>query len=233
MSDMSNNYEDVIATIEKAAKKAHRNVEDITLIAVSKTKPIAMIEEAIKLGMDNFGENKPQEIRDKTKVLGTETLHWHMIGHLQSNKIKYVIETCDFIHSVDSVKLGEELEKEAIKRDCDVFILLQVNVADEESKGGFSIEECYNVLPIFAAFKRVHVQGLMTIAPYVDNPEDNRQIFRQLHEIFVDIKSKNIDNVSMNALSMGMTGDYEVAIEEGATHIRVGTGIFGERNYNS
>jgi len=228
---LKNNYEVVIKNVKVACKNSSRNSQDVTVIAVSKTKPLTMVEDAIKAGMSIFGENKPQEIRDKVKDVSTK-VSWHMIGKLQSNKIKYVIEVCDLIHSVDSLKLANKLEEEALKRNIDVNILLQVNITKEESKNGFTVDELYNSLDKISQFKKIHVEGLMTIPPYVIDPEENRGIFRQLNEIFVDIKSKNIDNISMNNLSMGMSGDYMVAIEEGATFVRVGTGIFGERNYN-
>lgn len=224
------NYQDVLKNVEQACKNSSRNSDDVCVIAVSKTKPLSMIEDAIKAGMTVFGENKPQEIRDKYNEVSTK-VSWHMIGKLQSNKIKYVIETCDLIHSVDSLKLVNKLEEEAIKRDIHVDILLQVNITQEDSKSGFTVDELYNSLDEISRLTRVHVKGLMTIPPFVTDPEENRGVFRKLNEICVDIKSKNIDNISMNALSMGMTGDYMVAIEEGATYVRVGTGIFGERNY--
>ena len=228
---LKDNYELVMRHIEQACTKVNRNSKDVTLIAVSKTKPLSMVEDAIKAGMTVFGENKPQEIRDKVKDVSTK-VSWHMIGTLQSNKIKYVIETCDLIHSVDSLKLAYKLEEEAIKRDINVDILLQVNITEEASKSGFTVEELYKGLESLSQLSKVHIKGLMTIPPFVTDPEENRGIFRQLHEIFVDIKSKNIDNISMDALSMGMTKDYAVAVEEGATYVRVGTGIFGDRDYN-
>jgi hypothetical protein len=230
IEQLKNNYEEVLNKVEAACIKASRDKNDVTVIAVSKTKPLSMVEDAISAGMTHFGENKPQEIRDKTKEVSKD-VHWHMIGKLQSNKIKYVIETCELIHSVDSIKLAKRINSEAIKRQCHVNILIQVNITGEESKSGFSIAELYDSLEFFSKLEHVHVQGLMTIPPFVDTPEDNRLTFRQLNEVFVDIKSKNIDNITMSALSMGMTVDYEVAVEEGATYIRVGTGIFGERNY--
>ncbi len=229
--ELLDNYQTVVANVEAACKRVGRNPDDITIIAVSKTKPLSMIEDAIAVGMTHFGENKPQEIRDKTREV-SKKVHWHMIGKLQSNKIKYVIETCDLIHSVDSLKLAENLSKEACKRDCDVQVLLQVNIADEETKSGFKAKELYDVIDRINELERIHVLGLMAIPPFVDNPEDNRSYFRELHEIFVDIKSKNIDNINMNVLSMGMTNDYQVAVEEGATCVRVGTGIFGARDYS-
>lgn len=224
-----NNYEKVKENIICTCKKCGRSPSDVTLIAVSKTQPIERIELAHQLGMDHFGENKPQEIRDKSKVLPSD-LHWHMIGNLQANKIKYVVETCELIHSVDSLILASKINEEAIRRNHTVNILLQVNVSSENSKNGFEVDELYSSLEDLSKLKNVQIKGLMTIAPFVENPEDNRIHFRKLHEVFIDIKGKNIDNITMSALSMGMTGDYQVAIEEGATYVRVGTGIFGIRN---
>lgn len=228
--ELKANFLEVQENIKKACARVGRNAEEVTLIAVSKTKPIELVEMAIDVGMTLFGENKPQEIRDKTKMIHAN-VSWHMIGKLQSNKIKYVIDTCDLIHSIDSLNLAEKLNAEALKREIQVNILLQVNLINEESKSGFSVTSLYESLDKLSKLSHLNIQGLMAIPPFVSNPEENRYYFRQLKEIFVDIKSKNIDNISMNALSMGMTGDYEVAIEEGATYVRVGTGIFGARNY--
>ena len=217
--------------IRKACKRAGRNAEDVTLIAVSKTKPLSMIEEAYAAGMREFGENKPQEMRDKAKLLNVP-VHWHMIGTLQSNKIKYVVGTACMIHSVDSLALALAIEKEAAKKELVMDILLEVNVAEEESKHGFSEAEIYPIVKDIAKLPHLRLRGLMTVAPYTENAEENRIYFRKMKELLVDINSKNIDNISMDSLSMGMSSDYEVAIEEGATMVRVGTGIFGERNYS-
>lgn len=229
---LEQNYQNVLANIQAACQRSGRNPEDITLIAVSKTKPVELVRMAIDIGMTEFGENKPQEIRDKTKQISAP-IKWHMIGHLQSNKIKYVLTSCALIHSVDSLKLAQQLNDQATKKETHVNILLQVNISEEKSKQGFLVDELEDRVRQIGRLDHIRIQGLMTIAPYVDDPEDNRHLFRQLNELLIDIKSKNIDNVNMNVLSMGMTGDYAVAIEEGATHIRVGTGLFGERSYNN
>ncbi len=225
------NIEAVQANIETACQKAGRDPREVTLIAVSKTKPLSDIEEAIDCGMMEFGENKVQELVDKIEHV-SRPVHWHLIGHLQTNKVKYIADKGLLIHSVDSVKLAKEIQKEAVKKQADCDILLEVNVAREESKFGFTCEEVPDAVAEIAQLSNVHIQGLMTIAPFVENPEDNRVIFAKLHKLLLDIKSRNIDNVNMNVLSMGMTNDYTVAVEEGATMIRVGTGIFGARNYN-
>lgn len=225
------NIASVKQNIEDACRKVNRNPEEVTLIAVSKTKPLSDIEEAIACGMYEFGENKVQELTNKMEQVSTP-VHWHLIGHLQTNKVKYVVDKGLLIHSVDSVRLAEEIQKEAAKRQVHCDILLEVNVAEEESKFGFSYDEVMDRVKEIALFPNVHIQGLMTIAPFVENPEENRNFFANLHKLLLDIKSINIDNVNMSVLSMGMTNDYMVAIEEGATMVRVGTGIFGTRNYN-
>lgn len=222
------NYNDVKARMEAACVRAGRNPKDVTLIAVSKTKPVSMLQEAYEAGARTFGENKVQEIVEKYPQMPSDA-KFHMIGHLQTNKVGQVIEKAVLIHSVDSVHLAEKIEKEAAKRNMVAEILLEVNVAREESKFGLYMEDVVSVLESIQKFPHVCVKGLMTIAPYVENAEDNRKYFKDLYQLYVDIKSKNLDNGTMSVLSMGMTGDYEVAVEEGATMIRVGTGIFGSR----
>lgn len=211
-----------------ACEMSARSLSDVTLIAVTKTKPLSMLWDAYEAGVRDFGENKVQEILLKAPELPPD-IRWHMIGHLQKNKVKQIIDKVVLIHSVDSVELSEVIEKEAAKKDLHVDILLEVNVAKEDSKSGFYEEELLDAVTKIAGFPHVHIKGLMTIAPFVDNSEENRYIFKKLYELCVDTKTKNIDNVSMEVLSMGMTGDYQVAIEEGASMIRVGTGIFGAR----
>lgn len=227
---VAENYKAVEQKVCEACARSGRDRSEVTLIAVSKTKPVEMIREAFDAGADVFGENKVQELCDKFEAL-PEELHWHLIGHLQRNKVKYVIGKAELIHSVDSMRLAEEISKESVKKGTITDILIEVNVAEEESKFGVTVEETENLIRQIAVLPGIHIQGLMTIAPYVTDPEENRPVFRILKKLAVDIKKKNIDNVNMNVLSMGMTGDYEVAIEEGATMVRVGTGIFGERNY--
>ena len=224
------NYKEVEKHVEDACKRAGRKREEVTLIAVSKTKPVSMIEELLSLHVMDFGENKVQELTAKVESLSSD-LHWHLIGHLQRNKVKYIVDKTCLIHSVDSLRLAEEISKEAQKKQVTAKILIEVNVAEEESKFGVFIPEVLPLIEKVSHLPNITIQGLMTIAPYVENPEENRWIFQKLKNLSIDIKEKNFDNVTMDVLSMGMTGDYEVAIEEGATHVRVGTGIFGERNY--
>lgn len=224
------NLDAVNGNIQAAALEAGRKQEEITLIAVSKTKPVSMVEEAYACGCRDFGENRVQELCDKCEVLPKD-IRWHLIGHLQRNKVKYVVDKAYLIHSVDSLRLAQEIQKEAEKKQIDVNILIEVNMAAEESKFGVSPDEAENLVREAAKLPNVHIQGLMTIAPVVEKPEDNAVHFANLKQLSVDIKGKNIDNVNMNVLSMGMTGDYMVAVEEGATMVRIGTGIFGERQY--
>lgn len=222
---------EVEQNIQQACDKVSRSREDVTLIAVSKTKPISVLQEAYNLGVRVFGENKVQELTEKYEALPKD-IHWHMIGHLQTNKVKYIVGKTALIHSVDSLHLAKEIEKQATKNNVIVPILIEVNIAEEESKFGIHKEETIALVRELAQMEHVHIRGLMTIAPYVENPEDNRPYFRAIRQLSVDIKQENIDNVNMDVLSMGMTGDYMVAIEEGATIVRVGTGIFGERQYH-
>ena len=228
---LKENLQEVEKRIAAACMRAGRRREDVTLIAVSKTKPVDMLREAYDLGIRVFGENKVQELTEKYDRL-PEDIRWHMIGHLQTNKVKYIVGKTELIHSVDSLKLAEMIEKESQKHGCVTDILVEVNVAEEESKFGLRMEEVIPFIEKIVQYPHINVRGLMTIAPFVENPEENRTIFADLHKLYVDIKEKNIDNDTVSILSMGMTNDYEVAIEEGATMVRIGTGIFGARNYN-
>ena len=217
--------------MDEACDRRGRSRRDVALIAVSKTKPVEMLEEAYRCGIREFGENKVQELCEKAERLPGD-IRWHMIGHLQRNKVKYIVDKVYLIHSVDSLRLAEEISKEALKKQVTVDILGEVNVAEEESKFGSTVEETLQLVKEMAVLPGIRIKGLMTIAPFVEDPEENRKYFAKLRQLAVDIESKNIDNVTMNVLSMGMTGDYEVAVEEGATMVRVGTGIFGERDYS-
>lgn len=227
---LKENLKNVESNIAIACEKAGRNRDEVTLIAVSKTKPVEVLQEAYDLGVRVFGENKVQELVDKYEALPKD-IRWHMIGHLQTNKVKYIIGKVEMIHSVDSLKLAETIEKESAKKNCITKILVEVNVAEEESKFGLHMEEVIPFIEKISTFEHIQLCGLMTIAPFVENSEENRTIFANLHKLSVDIMEKNIDNRNVSVLSMGMTNDYEVAIEEGATMVRVGTGIFGVRNY--
>lgn len=225
------NYLAVEEKVKEACRRAGRNRDEVTLIAVSKTKPMSMIEELLPLGVVDFGENKVQELTAKEEALPSG-IHWHMIGHLQRNKVKYIVDKACLIHSVDSLRLAETVSQEAEKKGVTANILIEVNVAGEDSKFGVSPDETAALAEAVSKLPNIAVKGLMTIAPFVENAEENREVFRNLRKLSVDIEEKKFNNVTMAVLSMGMTGDYEVAIEEGATMVRVGTGIFGERDYS-
>ena len=228
--DIKENIRKVKENMKNACLKAGRKPEDTTLIAVTKTKPFEMLMEAYDAGVRDFGENKVQDLMAKFELAPKDS-RFHMIGHLQKNKVKYLIGNVFLIHGVDSYELAEVIDKESKKKNVVTDILVEVNVAGEESKFGTTLNDAKDLVKKIASLTNVKVKGLMTIAPYVVDPEENRQYFSKMKKLSVDIRDKNIDNITMNVLSMGMTGDYEVAVEEGATYVRVGTGIFGERNY--
>lgn len=222
------NIKAVEEQITAACEKSGREQKDVTLIAVSKTKPVELLQEAYDCGCRDFGENKVQELVDKYEALPKD-IRWHMIGHLQRNKVKYIVGKVYMIHSVDSLRLAEEISKEAVKKHVEVPILIEVNVANEDTKFGTTCEEVLPLIREIAKLPNILIKGLMTIAPYVEDEEENRCYFQKLKKISVDIMEKNVDNVYMETLSMGMTGDYRTAVSEGATYVRVGTGIFGQR----
>lgn len=229
-SSIEENITEVKRRVEEAAKKAGRNPEDVLILAVSKTIDVPRIKEAVQCGLNSLGENRVQEIMDKYEPMG-EGINWHLIGHLQTNKVKYIIDKVCLIHSVESLKLAEEINKKAEKVGIIMDILVEVNISDEESKFGIKPEDCESFIRELSKMKNINVKGLMTVAPFTENPEENRVYFKGLKDLLVDINNKKIDNINMSELSMGMTGDFEVAVEEGATIVRVGTGIFGERFY--
>lgn len=228
MGDIQRNLHRIQREIGQACQRAGRAEGEVTLIAVSKTKPIELLREAYDGGTREFGENRVQELLSKIPLMPSD-VRWHLIGHLQTNKVRQVIGKTCLIHSVDSLKLAGEIEKESKRQDVVTDILLEVNVAREESKFGFLLEEVEEALKTIGGFPHVRVRGLMTVAPFVEDAEKNRAVFRKLYDFYVDMKTKNIDNGTMTVLSMGMTGDFTVAVEEGATMVRVGTGIFGAR----
>ncbi len=253
MSEIQANLMSVEQRIQAACERSGRDRSEVTLIAVSKTKPKELLAEAYEYGVRHFGENKVQELVQKYEELQQtfqDGVHWHLIGHLQRNKVKYIIDKAELIHSVDSYRLAEQIEAEAAKKDLVCDILIEVNIAEEDSKFGVKAEDAPALIEEIKKLPHIRIRGLMAIAPYVENPEKNRMHFKNLRQLYVDIKSKNADNdcneniskddfsrnqafaEHFNILSMGMTGDFEVAIEEGATMVRVGTGIFGERNYS-
>ena len=226
------NIQEVRQRIAAACGECGRDPKEITLVGASKMNDAAACREAVAAGIDALGENRVQELVAHLEDDAYAGARVHFIGHLQTNKVKYIVGKTSLIHSVDSLHLAKEIQKQAIKHDCSCDILVEVNIAGEASKFGTSRDEAISLVEEIAKLDHIHIKGLMTIAPFVDDPEDNRQYFRDIKQLSVDIAQKNIDNVSMNVLSMGMTGDYTVAIEEGATMVRVGTGIFGERDYS-
>ena len=231
MADIKENLANVRKNIEDACKKVGRDVSEVTLITVSKTKPLSDLRIAYEEGSRDFGENKVQELVSKIDEMPSD-VKWHLIGHLQRNKVKYIAGKVAMIHSVDSYRLAEESNVQAKKNSCVIPILIEINIAGEDTKFGIKPEEAEELIREISELENVKVSGLMTIAPNVANPEENRAYFKAMKDLFVDISSKNIDNVEMKVLSMGMTNDYTVAVEEGATMIRVGTGIFGARDYS-
>ncbi len=230
MGIIEQNIHTVEEKVAVAAKKCGKKREDILLLAVSKTQTVETIRQAVACGLNSLGENKVQEIMDKYEPVG-EGVHWHLIGHLQTNKVKYIIDKVEMIHSVESLKLAHEIEKRAAAKGLVMDVLVEVNIGEEKSKFGIVPQNTEAFLREIAKLPHLCVRGLMTVAPFVENAEDNREYFRQMKQLQVDINEKKIDNIKMDVLSMGMTGDYQVAIEEGATIVRVGTGIFGERDY--
>ena len=231
MADIKENLANVRKNIEDACKKVGRDVSEVTLITVSKTKPLSDLRIAYEEGSRDFGENKVQELVSKIDEMPSD-VKWHLIGHLQRNKVKYIAGKVAMIHSVDSYRLAEEINVQAKKNSCVIPILSEIDIAGEDTKFGIKPEEAEELIREISELENVKVSGLMTIAPNVANPEENRAYFKAMKDLFVDISSKNIDNVEMKVLSMGMTNDYTVAVEEGATMIRVGTGIFGARDYS-
>lgn len=229
MSSISENLNEIRTKIAAAARKSGRDVSDITLIAVTKTYSPDMINEAIDNGVTDIGENKVQEIVEKYDSV--KTVRWHLIGHLQTNKVKYIIDKVHMIHSVDSIRLMDEIERQAQKHNVIMNILIQVNISGEESKFGINPDELEEMLIHAGELKYVKVCGLMTILPKIDTDISLRLHFVNIKRIFLDICNKKYDNVDMQYMSMGMSGDYEIAIEEGSNMVRIGRAIFGERNY--
>ena len=229
MDSIKDRLEKVKDRIQRAAEGCHRDPETIRLVAVSKTMPVSKVQEAIQAGVTVLGENYVQEARDKINSLISFAVSWHFIGHLQSNKAKYAVRLFDLIHSVDSLKLARELNKQAQKNAKIQQILIQVNISQEETKSGICVEDAVNLISEISRMENLSIKGLMTMPPYFNQPEKVQPFFTALRELRDQIESKAIPNVSMDQLSMGMTGDFEVAIEEGATMVRVGTAIFGER----
>ena len=228
--ELEKSYRQVREITAEAAIRSGRKPEDVMLLPVTKTQSVEILDMAYQLGMRSCGENRVQEILAKKPLLPGDLI-FHLIGHLQKNKVRQILGQVALIHSVDSFELAEVIEKESVKKGLESDILVEINAGGEESKYGISLDQTEELVRRIAVFPHIHIKGLMTVAPYVEDPEENRKVFQAMHHIFVDIQDKNIDNVDMSVLSMGMTNDYEVAISEGANLVRVGTGIFGARQY--
>ncbi len=232
MESIKENLFEIRKSIKEAAEKAGRLEEDVTLLAVTKTVEIDAIAEAVANGVTEAGENKPQELVRKFDVIG-DKVNWHLIGSLQTNKVKYIIDKVDMIHSLDRISLAKEIQKQAEKQDRTIKCLVQVNISKEESKHGIYREDVVDfVKEVSINFKNIKIEGMMTMAPFTENEDDVRSVFKGLKELSNEIKNLNIPNVNMDVLSMGMSHDYKIAIEEGATIVRVGTSIFGKRDYS-
>jgi PLP dependent protein len=227
---IKSNLDDIYSKVKKAAEKSLRNPKEVQIIAVTKTVDVERIKEVIDAGIIDLGENRVQELTEKYDII-SNNCNWHLIGHLQTNKVKYIIDKVKLIHSVDRLDLVAEIQKRSANIGKITDILIQINVSGEDTKFGIRPEETIDFIKQINNFPNIRVKGLMTIAPFCENPEDTRGIFRELKKIFIDIKEENIDNINMQFLSMGMSNDYEVAIEEGANLVRIGTAIFGKRQY--
>lgn len=226
---IQSNIKKIRDTIRAAAQKSGRDASRVTLIAVSKRKPPEMIQQAIDAGHRDFGENYIQEAMEKIDILGRTSAIWHFIGHLQSNKAKFAVKYFDLIHTVDTLKLAGEINRQARKIGKIQKILLQVNIAQETTKSGAEENEVMNIAKRACQFDNLHISGLMCMPPFFDDPEDTRIYFKRLKQISKDIETLNLPNTAMAHLSMGMSNDFAVAVEEGATLVRVGTAIFGAR----
>ena len=232
LNNIGYNYKTICENIAEAAIKSGRKPEDITFLAATKTVDVSLINHAISLGLDHIGENKVQELLSKYEGYDLAHADLHFIGHLQSNKVRQIVGKVSTIQSVDSLKLASEISRQSIKQDIDTKILIEVNVGNEESKSGVKPELLTELLYQISELPRVSVDGLMAIPPICENEQKIRGYFEIMRNMFIDISHKNIDNISMNTLSMGMSGDYKEAILEGATLVRIGSSLFGARNYN-
>lgn len=228
---IKDNIASIKQNIKEIEEKCHRE-DKVNLMAVTKTVDVDKVLEAIDAGITDIGENKPQELSRKYEIIG-DKVRYHLIGTLQTNKVKYIIDKAYMIHSLDRISLCEEIQKRAEKIDKVIKCLVQVNISKEESKHGLEEEQVVDFIKqVSNDYKNIHIQGLMTMAPFVDDEEEIRKVFSRLKKLSVEISNLNLPNVEMDTLSMGMSHDYKIAIEEGATIIRVGTSIFGQRNYN-
>ncbi len=230
MGRIADNFKSVQHEVRQTATACGRDPESVTLIGVSKRKSVGTITQGIEAGADNLGENYIQEAVEKIDIIGRDRVCWHFIGHLQSNKAKFAVKYFDYIHTVDSVKLAREIDKQAQKIDKIQTIFMEVNIALESTKTGLRAKEALDLAKEISRFDHLSLRGLMCMPPFFDDPEEARGYFRQLAGIKKEIREAQIPGVSMDHLSMGMSNDFKVAIEEGSTMVRVGTAIFGSRN---
>lgn len=231
MAAVEENYKRVLDRVNEAAVKAGRNTDDVRLMAVTKTVESPYINKAIELGADLIGENRVQEYLGKKDELHLDGVEKHLIGRLQTNKVKYIVGEVDMIESVDSLKLAQEISKQSVKHGVVTPVLVEVNIGKEESKSGIFIEQLHDLLCEISTLEAIKVKGLMTIPPICDSESEVRKYFESMHQSFIDIKDEKIDNIDMEILSMGMSGDFEAAIAEGSNIVRVGSAIFGARHY--
>jgi len=229
--NIKKDIDNILSRVEIAAKHSGRRLEDITVIAVSKTVDAQKAKQAIEGGLSDLGENRVQEFVNKYEQLCNMNIKWHMIGHLQKNKVKYIIDKAELIHSVESIELANEISKKAKMNGIVSKVLIELNIGEEDSKFGINAVNAYDFIKEVSEYENITIMGLMTVAPYVDNPEDVRWVFKKMKEIYDNTSEMKLKNVDMKYLSMGMTNDFEVAIEEGSNIVRIGTGIFGSRNY--
>lgn len=229
---ISENIETIKMNVQRAAEKVNKTIDDITIIAVTKTVDSDRAIEAIDSGLYNLGENRVQEFNNKYSVIKDKDVKWHIIGHLQTNKVKYVVGKVELIHSLESIPLAEEINKRAKQQGIIANVLIELNLGGEESKFGLDENSVFEFAKSIEQYDHIRVMGMMTVAPYDENPENIRWVFKKMKSIFDEISNLNLINFEMKYLSMGMTNDYEIAIEEGSNMIRVGTAIFGSRNYN-
>ena len=224
------NYKEILEKVKEAAEKSGRNFSDIIILAASKTVNVEVINYSIENGIKYIGENRVQEFLSKNDELAP--VHKHLIGHLQTNKVKDIVGKVEMIESVDSIKLAKEISKQSLLKGVETDILIEVNIGGEESKYGITPESLEEIIREISLLEGIHIKGLMTIPPICETESEIRDYFIKMHNLFIDIRSKNIDNSSMEYLSMGMSQDYAIAIEEGANIVRIGTALYGKRNYN-
>lgn len=229
---IKDNVNNILERVELAAKKVNKTLDDITVIAVSKTVDADKALEAVNSGLVNLGENRVQEFNNKFEKINNNNINWHIIGHLQKNKVKYIIGKVKLIHSLESVSLAEEINKRSIQNNIMTEVLVEMNIGQEESKFGLKEEELTNFLNSIKHLSNIKIVGLMTVAPYDEDKENVRWVFRKMKELYNVVSNSSYENVKMKYLSMGMTNDFDIAIEEGANIVRIGTAIFGKRNYN-